>query len=164
LAAVSIFICACGIYVHLPGMHLMGVTPNWLLVWLITWSRRYPVAIAVLTGVSLGLVQDAMVGGDWLPTHTLGLTIAGGVTAWLQQQNLMREDVISIALLVFVGAVGVETLLGLQFWLLGQDFGHLWVKQQRIALTSAVLSSLWTPLLYVPLNLWWRSPDDAPKV
>ncbi|NJK35818.1 MAG: rod shape-determining protein MreD [Oscillatoriales cyanobacterium SM2_2_1] len=163
LAAASVFLCACATYVQLPGMNLMGVTPNWMLIWLVTWSRRYPVLVAVVTGVSLGLVQDALVGGDWVPTHALGLAIAGGVTAWSQRQNFMREDLISIALLVFVGAVGIETLLGIQFWVLGQDFGDLWPKQQRLALTSAVLSSLWMPLLYVPLNAWWRSPDCEPE-
>jgi hypothetical protein len=31
----------------------------------------------------------------------------------------------------------------------------LWPHLQRVALSSAIISSLWTPLLYVPLNYWW---------
>ncbi|MDJ0565359.1 MAG: rod shape-determining protein MreD, partial [Microcystis sp. M49629_WE12] len=31
---------------------------------------------------------------------------------------------------------------------------------QRLGLTSALLSSLWTPLVYYPLQQWWRQFSD----
>jgi hypothetical protein len=34
---------------------------------------------------------------------------------------------------------------------------NVWTLQQRIALSSAILSSLWSPAIYFPLSRWWRS-------
>ena len=33
---------------------------------------------------------------------------------------------------------------------------EIWSQHQRIALSSAVISSLWTPVVYFPLNQWWQ--------
>jgi hypothetical protein len=33
---------------------------------------------------------------------------------------------------------------------------EMWLDYQRIALSSAILSSLWAPVLYYPLNQWWE--------
>jgi hypothetical protein len=35
----------------------------------------------------------------------------------------------------------------------------IWMQHQRIALSSAILSSLWAPALYYPLNRWWTYFD-----
>jgi hypothetical protein len=35
------------------------------------------------------------------------------------------------------------------------EFGEIWLQHQRIALSSAIISSLWAPVLYYPLNRWW---------
>ncbi|MEN9202172.1 MAG: rod shape-determining protein MreD [Thermostichus sp. DG_1_6_bins_120] len=39
----------------------------------------------------------------------------------------------------------------------------IWWNHQRNALTSAILSSLWAPALYLPLSHWWQSQERDPK-
>jgi rod shape-determining protein MreD len=113
----------------------------------------------VMVGVALGFIQDGMTfsGLSVAPTHALGLAIAGGLTSLLQKQRYVQEDFISIALIVFGMAVIVETMHAVQLTALRIDIDNIWILQQRIALSSAILSSLWSPVIYFPLSRWWRS-------
>lgn len=137
----------------------MGIAPNWLLIWLVAWSVNRPVLLSVMVGVALGFIQDGMTfsGMSVTPTHALGLAIAGGLTSLLQKQRYMQEDFISIALIVFGMAVIVETMHAVQLTALRINIDNVWILQQRIALSSAILSSLWSPVIYFPLSRWWRS-------
>ena len=137
----------------------MGIAPNWLLIWLVAWSLNRPVFLSVMAGIALGLTQDSMTfsGMSVVPTHALGLAIAGGLTSLLQKQRYMQEDFISIALIVFGMAVIVETMHAVQMTLMKANMDNIWALQQRIALSSAILSSLWSPVIYFPLSRWWRS-------
>jgi hypothetical protein len=54
-------------------------------------------------------------------------------------------------------AVIVETMHAVQLTTMGADMDNVWTLQQRIALSSAILSSLWSPAIYFPLSRWWRS-------
>jgi rod shape-determining protein MreD len=155
----SVLICILAMYTRFPGMTLMGLAPNWLLIWLVAWSVNRPVFLAVMAGIALGLVQDGMTIVDMraAPTHVLGLAIAGGLTSLLQKQKYVQEDFVSIALIVFGMSVIVETMHAVQLAFMGADMDNIWILQQRIALSSAILSSLWSPAIYFPLSLWWRS-------
>lgn len=157
----SLLVCILAMYTRFPGMTLMGISPNWLLIWLVAWSVNRPVFLSVMVGISLGMVQDGMTFADVrvAPTHVLGLAIAGGITSLLQKQRYMQEDFISIALIVFGMAVIVETMHAVQLTMMGAQMDNVWVLQQRIALSSAILSSLWSPVIYFPLSRWWRSMD-----
>lgn len=144
-------------------MELLGVGPNWLLIWVVAWSVKRTAWQGAIAGVTLGLIQDGMTFHQ--PTHALGLAIAGILTARIQKQRYIQEDFISVALIVFGMAVVVETVTALQFCLQGlfnRDAGvyrtlsEIWFYHQRIALSSAILSSLWAPALYYPLNRWWQ--------
>lgn len=155
----SLLACVLGMYTRIPGMTLMGLAPNWMLIWLVTWSVNRPVFLSVMAGIALGLLQDGMTVVDLkiAPTHVLGLAIAGGITSLLQKQKYVQEDFISIALIVFGMAVIVETMHAVQLTALGAKMDNVWVLQQRIALSSAILSSLWSPVIYFPLSRWWRA-------
>ncbi|MCA6587974.1 MAG: rod shape-determining protein MreD [Pseudanabaena sp. M090S1SP1A06QC] len=157
----SLFACILGMYTRFPGMTLMGIAPNWLLIWLVAWSVNRPVFLSVMVGIALGMVQDGMTFADVrvAPTHVLGLAIAGGITSLLQKQRYVQEDFISIALIVFGMAVVVETMHAVQLTIMGAKMDNVWILQQRIALSSAILSSLWSPVIYFPLSRWWRSMD-----
>lgn len=37
----------------------------------------------------------------------------------------------------------------------GFTLGEIWVHHQRLALSSAIVSSLWTPIVYYPLSRFW---------
>jgi rod shape-determining protein MreD len=165
-AFLSLLLCILALPTRLPGMTLMDLGPNWLLIWLVTWSLNRPVVIAIATGVALGLVQDGMtIPADvaLAPTHTIGLAIAAGMTALLQKQRYVQEDFISVALIVFGMAVIVETAIAVQLSLMGWDLDQIWTSHQRIALISAILSSLWSPVLHFPMSRFWRWLEREPK-
>jgi rod shape-determining protein MreD len=152
----------------MPGMELLGVGPNWLLIWVVAWSVKRTAFQGAIAGIALGLVQDGMTA--YHPTHALSLAVVGILTARIQKQRYIQEDFVSVALIVFGMAVLAETITALQFSL--PSFGivsnpaqrtlpEIWFYHQRIALSSAILSSLWAPAVYYPLNRWWEKINDV---
>lgn len=153
----SVILCLLALPIRLPGIELTGIGPNWLLVWVVTWSIKRTAFQGALAGVVLGLVQDGMTAP--YPTHTLGLALVGALTARLQKQRYIKEDFISAALIVFGMAIAVETITAVQFSVAGRSdrsIAEIWLYYQQIALSSAILSSLWAPVVYYPLNRWWN--------
>ncbi|MFB2738367.1 rod shape-determining protein MreD [Umezakia ovalisporum] len=158
----SVLFCVLMLPTRFLGMELLGIGPNWLLIWVVAWSVKRSVWEGMLAGVVLGLIQDAMTSPE--PTHAITLGFVGFLTALVQKHRFIQEDFISIALIVFVMAIVAETIFGLQLTLMGNAYSgesvrkvkYIWAYYQRVALASAILSSLWAPILYYPLNLWWR--------
>lgn len=159
----SVLLCLLLLPTRLPGMEILSVGPNWLLIWVVAWSVKRTAFQGAMAGLVLGLVQDGMTSPS--PTHAFSLAVVGILTARLQKQRYIKEDFISIALIVFGMAVIAETIIAIQFSF--QSFGvelsrtyrtlpEIWVYHQRIALSSAILSSLWAPVIYYPLNRWWE--------
>lgn len=163
----SVLLCLLILPMRLPGMELLGIAPNWLLIWVVAWSVKRTVIQGAIAGGVLGLLQDGMTSPD--PTHALSLTVVGILTARLQKQRYIQEDFISVALIVFGMAVLAETIMALQFSFLdfakGADgystrsLADIWIYHQQIALSSAILSSLWAPVLYYPLKRWWEKTN-----
>ena len=136
-------------------MELLGIGPNWLLIWVVAWSVKRTVVQGALAGLALGMIQDGMTAPE--PTHALSLTIIGILTARMQKQRYIQEDFISVALIVFGMAVIGETVTAIQYSFIGDHkLVEIWADHQRIALSSAILSSLWAPVVYYPLNRWWE--------
>lgn len=144
-------------------MELLGVGPNWLLVWVVAWSIKRSPWQGAIAGLILGLMQDAMTFPN--PSHAISLALVGVFTALLQKQRYIQEDFISVALIVFGMAVVSETITALQFSIqaLSQTravahwtLSEIWLYHQQVALSSAILSSLWAPVVYYPLNRWWE--------
>jgi rod shape-determining protein MreD len=162
VTAGSVLLCLLLLPTRLPGMELLGISPNWLLIWVVAWSVKRTVFAGALAGIVLGLLQDGMTSHN--PTHALSLGIVGVLTSLIQKQRFMEEDFISIAVIVFVMAVLGETIFGLQLTFMTDGYGghnprqvtDIWTYYQRVALASAILSSLWAPVVYYPLNLWWQ--------
>lgn len=153
----SVIFCLLALPIRLPGMELTGIGPNWLLVWVVTWSIKRTAFQGAMAGTILGLIQDGMTAP--YPTHALGLALVGVLTARLQKQRYVREDFISVALIVFGMAILAETIMAVQFSLRGESdhlVADIWLYHQQIALGSAILSSLWAPVVYYPLNRWWN--------
>lgn len=157
----SVLVCLLLLPDRIPGIELLGVAPHWLLIWVVAWSVKRTAWQGAMAGLVLGLLQDAMTAPQ--PTHTLSLIVVGVLTARLQKQRYLQEDIVSIALIVFAMAVIAETVLALQISFnqlvstesLYPPLPKIWLYHQRIALSSAILSSLWAPALYYPLNRWW---------
>lgn len=164
----SASVCLLLLPMRLPGMSLLGVAPNWLLIWVVAWSIRRSVLQGAIAGIALGLIQDGMTAHN--PTHVFGLMMVGILTARLQKQRYLQEDFISVALIVFAMTIMVETIATLQFGFWDstannmatntssfplEKLSQVWQYHQQIALISAVISSLWAPAIYYPLNHWW---------
>ena len=153
----SVFLCLLLLPMRIPGMVLLGVTPNWLLIWVVAWSMKRTVFQGAIAGLVLGLIQDGMTSPD--PTHTISLIVVGVLTACLQKQRYLQEDFISVALIVFGMTILAEVISALQFFFLDlttTSTGTFTIQQrQQAALASAIVSSLWAPAVYYPLNYWW---------
>ncbi|MEA5579446.1 rod shape-determining protein MreD [Anabaena sp. UHCC 0451] len=158
----SVLLCLLMLPTRLPGMELLGIGPNWVLIWVVAWSVKRSVFLGALAGIILGLLQDAMTAPN--PTHAVSLGIVGMLTSLIQKQRFIQEDFISIALIVFGMAILSDTIFALQLSLMSGNCGDyclrkvegIWTYYQRVALASAILSSLWGPVLYYPLNRWWQ--------
>lgn len=172
----SVLICLLLLPSRLPGMEILGIAPNWLLIWVVAWSIKRTVWEAMLAGLILGLIQDGMTYFE--PTHTISLIVVGVLTARLHKQRYIQEDFISIGLIAFGMTAIAETIVAIQH-LFPSDLANLenplslaggleslgyvargwsetWVDYQRTTLGSAILTSLWAPVVYYPLNLWWE--------
>ncbi len=151
----SVLLCVLISPTRLPGMELTGIGPNWLLIWVVVWSVKRTVFQGAFAGLVLGLIQDGMTA--YAPTHILSLVVVGALTARLQKERYLKEDFISIALITFAMAVIAETVTAIQYSFQGdRSLIEIWTYHQLIALGSAVLSSLWAPIIYYPLNRWWK--------
>lgn len=151
----SVILCSILLLTRLPGMELLGIAPNWLLIWVVAWSIKRTAFQGAFAGLVLGLVKDGMTFPE--PTHVYSLVIVGVLTALIQKQRYIQEDFISVALIVFGMAIVGETVTAIQYSFQGsRHLAQIWTDHQRIAICSAILSSLWAPVVYYPLNRWWQ--------
>jgi rod shape-determining protein MreD len=159
ITALSVLLCLLVSPSRIPGMELAGIGPNWLLIWVVAWSVKRSAFQGGLVGLMLGLIQDGMTSPS--PTHALSLALVGILTARIRKERFIQEDFISIALIAFGMAVVAETVMAIQYSFQGdRSLVEIWSYHQLIALSSAILSSLWAPIVYFPLNLWWKRMNE----
>ncbi|WP_390691845.1 rod shape-determining protein MreD [Aetokthonos hydrillicola] len=152
----SVLLCVLMLPTRFPGMELLGIGPNWLLIWVVAWSVKRTAFVGALAGIVMGLLQDAMTSPD--PTHIISLGIVGILTGGMQKQRFIQEDFISIALIVFGMAVLEQTIFALQLVLMGdRNTVDIWAYYPKVTLACAILSSLWAPVVYYPLSRWWQN-------
>jgi rod shape-determining protein MreD len=60
VTAASVILCLIVLPARLPGMELLGIAPNWLLIWVVAWSLKRTALQGALAGLVLGLIQDGM--------------------------------------------------------------------------------------------------------
>lgn len=163
IIGISVWLCSILMLLHFPGMELLGMSPNWFLIWLVAWSIKRTVWQAAIAGLAIGLIYDGMTTSQ--PSHLLSFLVVGVLTTKLNKQRYIGEDFISIALIVFFMAIVAETVLAIQsLWQSSFDLVMIWHNYQRIAIVSAILSSLWTPVLYFPLEKWWDYLREQQKL
>jgi rod shape-determining protein MreD len=175
LMVLSLFGCLLLSLTRWPGMEIAGIGPHWLLIWVVAWSLKRSPQEGAFAGLLLGMLQDGMTALN--PTHMLSLAIVGWLTAKLQKQRFLNEDFISAAFVVFGMSVLAETVMAVQFSLMelqrplihdgpawmqyGPAIARIWQSHQSVALSTAILSSLWAPILYLPLTRLWRFMEAA---
>lgn len=156
---VSVAICSILMFLRLPGMELLGISPNWLLIWVVAWSAKRGIWQGAIAGLVMGCIYDSITVAS--PSHILSLVIVGVLTSSLQKQKYIGEDFISVALIVFFMSLIAESIYAIQYsWMNLLPLAEIWQNYQQIAIASAILSSLWSPIFYYPLALWWDNIDS----
>lgn len=158
VSAGSLLLCATLTPLRLPGLELLGVGVDWPLIWVVSWSVGRPWWVAIFGGVVAGLLQDGMT--EFWPSHVWGLALVALLTARIHQRANTTAWVM-IPLTTFVLVVVSETTMAAQFaYLYGRDAGDVWALHQKVTLCSAILSSLWSPVVSWPLGRWWRMMES----
>jgi rod shape-determining protein MreD len=175
----SVSLCLLLLPTRFPGMEILGVGPSWLVMWTIAWSLRRSIWHAVTAGVVLGLIQDAMTFPSIstlgsMPSHVLSLTTVGVLTYVLCKRRYLTDEILPVAIATFGLTLVSEVVTGSQYFVQTaidrsldasfDSFGHLWHNQSPVMLITAVLSSLWMPIIYYPLHLWWQKIFAATKL
>jgi rod shape-determining protein MreD len=162
----SVLLCALLVPTRWPGMELINIAPNWLMMWVVAWSVKRSVWDGLVAGIALGAVQDGL-SGSHLPSHIFSLVAVGVLTALLQKQRYIQEEVVSIAIITFFMTGIAEAVTAIQYILQTRTSfadiasSPIWLRYQQVALASAILSSLWMPVLYYPLNSWWEKVESV---
>jgi rod shape-determining protein MreD len=151
---VTVAICSILMLLRLPGMELLEVHPNWLLIWVVVWSIKRTPWQGAIAGIAMGCIYDGLTMDT--PSHILSLAVVGVFTARLQKQKYIGEDFISVASIVFLMVVLAEGIYALEYsWQQILPIDEVWQYYQKIVITSALITSLWSPVLYYPCDLWW---------
>ncbi|MBV5260798.1 rod shape-determining protein MreD [Synechococcus moorigangaii CMS01] len=162
VVAASMLLCALLLLLRMPGMTILGFSPQWLLMWVIAWSIKREMIYAILGAIAAAWIHDSLMISA-LPSHLPGFVLVAYLVSRWGQQRYFQEDFIILALLVFVMTLVAEAVMAGQYllWNLGSP-ALLWREFQQIGLATAILSSLWAPLLCTPLVRWWayvRMPE-----
>jgi rod shape-determining protein MreD len=167
----SVGLCLLLLPTRWPGMEILGVGPSWLVMWTIAWSLHRSIWHAAGAGVVLGLIQDAMtfpmtatLGS--VPTHVLSLTIVGVLTHLLHKRRYLDDTILSVSASAGLLTLVSEAVTGVQYLLQTaieqspavslDSLNYLLADRLTVIPLAALLSGLWMPILYYPLQLWWQ--------
>ncbi|MEO1185805.1 MAG: rod shape-determining protein MreD, partial [Cyanobacteria bacterium J06636_27] len=81
----SVLLCLFLLPNRFPGMELLGIGANWLLIWVVAWSIKRSAFQGAFAGIVLGLLQDGMTSPH--PTHAISLGIVGFLIGLFQKQR-----------------------------------------------------------------------------
>ncbi|PSB58788.1 rod shape-determining protein MreD [Chamaesiphon polymorphus] len=175
----SVGLCLLLLPTRFPGMEILGVGPSWLVMWTIAWSMRRSLWHAATAGIVLGLIQDAMTfpattALGTVPTHVLSLTVVGVLAFWLQKRRYLDDTIVSVSLATVLLTIVSEVVTGAQYFLhtaIEQSWDasldsldYMWAERAIVISIAAILSGLWMPILYYPLQLWWQKIFAATKL
>jgi rod shape-determining protein MreD len=172
----SVGLCLLLLPTRFPGMEILGIGPSWLVMWTIAWSMRRSLWHATTAGIVLGLIQDAMTFPTTtalatVPTHVLSLTVVGVLAVWLQKRRYLDDTIVSVSLATVLLTVVSEVVTGAQYLLqtaseqsLAASLDDMWTERAIVISIAAILSGLWMPIFYYPLQLWWQKIFAATKL
>jgi rod shape-determining protein MreD len=133
-------------------------------MWIVAWSWKRTYWQGAIAGVVLGLIQDSMTAP--YPSHVISLVLVGVLTVYIQKQRWLSDGILWVSLLVFFMAIVAETVTALQYLLeevytswqgsTAPNINTIWHTYQEVSLYSSLLSAVWMPVLYYPLNMWWQ--------
>ena len=152
---VSILVCTILMLVDISGMELLEINPNWLLIWVVSWSLKRTIWHGAIAGAIMGCIYDGITLSN--PSHVLSFVLVGIITSSLKTQKYLGEDFISVAFVVFFMTVFSEAIY---VWQYSREYfmsiGETFQKYQQLVIVSAIITSLWSPTLYYPMNRWQK--------
>jgi hypothetical protein len=72
------------------GMEILGIAPNWLLIWLVSWSLNCSCLDSVVAGLAIGAIQDSLTSN--YPSHIMVFGLIGFLTSRLHRQRYLKEE------------------------------------------------------------------------
>jgi rod shape-determining protein MreD len=172
----SVSLCLLLLSTRFPGMEILGVGPSWLVMWTIAWSVHRSLWHATAAGIVLGLIQDGMTFPatatlGTIPTHVLSLTVVAVMAFWLHKYRYLDDTILSVSIATFMLTIVSEVVTGLQYLLQSamsqsieasiESLNYMWIDRPPVIAIAAILSGLWMPILYYPLNLWLQKFSDS---
>ena len=158
----SVLLCSILMLLRIPGMELLKINPNWLLIWLVAWSIKRNIWQGAIAGFALGCIHDGI--SIYSPSHILSFIVVGVLTSGLQKQKYIGEDFISIAFIVFLMSILAETIYALQYARVNLlKWSQVFEQYQQTVIISAIISSLWSPAFYYPFKTWDRQMKRLAK-
>ena len=151
----SIVVCTILMLVDIPGMELLEINPNWLLIWVVAWSLKRTVWHGAIAGSIMGCIYDGITLSN--PSHVFSFVLVGILTSSLKTQKYLGEDFISVAFIVFFMTIFSEAIY---VWQYSREYfmgiSETIQKYQQVVIISAIITSLWSPAFYYPMNLWQK--------
>jgi len=142
----SVFLCSILMLLRIPGMELLDTNPNWLLIWVVAWGIKRTLWQGAIAGFTLGCIYDGISLSS--PSHILSFMLVGILTSALQKQKYLGEDFISIAFIVFFMTILAESVYAIEYARVNLlNPGQVFIKYKQIAIISAIITSLWSPVI-----------------
>jgi rod shape-determining protein MreD len=172
---ISAAICILMLPTRWPGMELLGVGPSWLVMWLVAWSLNRSIWHGVIAAFILGLIQDGMTIGhtsilSFSISHVVSLVVVALAIDRLKKRRYVTNNIIGATILAFTMTILSEIVLCFQHLLdltnlqfpigVAIDIETFWQDRSRVMAISAIVSSIWMPILYYPLQLCWKGTSD----
>lgn len=136
----------------LPALRLLGVLPDFALIFLLIWSASHGATEGMFWAFGLGLWMDFLT-LERLGTHSMALLVVAAVGG-ASRGRLFRSGAI-LPLFAVVVATLAYSAAGFIIAVLGGEAVSL-AGSLRLALVSAALNALVVPLAYVILLVFER--------
>lgn len=124
-----------------------GVSPDFLLVLVITYGLLFGWSVGMGAGVLGGLFIDLMA-GRYIGLHVLSLGIVG-FGAGLVEERVFKENILLAPVSGLVGSVANYVIVSVILWLYGSDIAF-WASLRSIVFPSALYNMVVASIVY-----WW---------
>lgn len=143
----------------MPYVKVLGVTPDFVLIFAVCWAVIRGQDEAVIVVPASGFMRDLMT-SDPLGTSALAMIPIVLLAAAIRLRTLDSDFVPSIA----VVAVGSFTYGLISMSVLGVTGQHidLFDAILRVVLPSVIVNALFCPIVYLPVR--WLSPPPGPAI
>lgn len=155
-AAAAFFLAVLGASA-MPSVKVLGVTPDLILIFAVSWTivrgQREAAVVVPLAGLMKDLTTSDPVGTSVLALAPIVLLVA------VRELRVVDSELVLTLIAVVAGSLIYALLSMTVLTATGQGIpwvdGLLWV-----VLPTAIVNALFTPIVYLPVR--WLSPEPGP--